>query len=594
MYTDGPDFQNVLRSGGLAIYRQFQRPGCWVIFPHALDIALKGDGTPDFQLDLVRSAEPGLAGYGVVDFRVRPVVGLAEAQKAVPDGQVYPGNFLGGWLRLLAREPGATESAVLMPPLSLAANSLGVVRLACQTTSEAISLLKRALLDGTVLVEAWAEMQTEGVAPRWPTTVTVPSASLAGLLPAGIRQGLVTRAAAVAVLAKPGVISGLSAGIDLTQAAEAVADRLFNLAGTSVPSPEKDYAECWRLDLGAGTTRFEWDLSQAVPARRTVVLRFDPVGLVRQAMATGGLERLVAHHDLPDFKTGFVPVLATANLAEVRSPVLSCGVNLEAPARPPHRLSAIRESVEFTPPGDRQEFILRFAADEAPEYLIQTFVVAQTSTGIQEWRAERKSHSGGQLPLTMDDFAARFVPVEAAPQLLHEGTVEVIAGWDGVASKVTLTPDNPVDTLVCPRTAAPVLFACQLSRSGRTLQARLPGGDRLFLDLSLFAEYGAHSIEIAIDFTGGPDLVALELKAENSPDSTASTLAFTALKPRRTWNWFASSPFAPGYCYRLYQAENPAAWSAAQSPFDNLQLSARDLMGKGNPAVIGANPGPTS
>jgi hypothetical protein len=589
MYTDGPDFQTALRSGGLAMYRKYSRPGDWIVFPHALDIGLKADGTPDFQLDLVRSAGPGPAGYGVVDFRVRPVLDLALAQQAVPDGQVYAGDFLGGWLRLLAREPGATESAVLLPPLRLAANGLGVVRLACQTTPEAISLLKRALLDGTVLVEAWAEMRTEGVAPRLAATVTVRSADWVGLLPAGAGNGLVTRAAVIAALAQPGIIAGLPPDIGSFPAAEAVADRLFNLIGTPAPSPEKDYAECWRLDLESGNTRFEWDLSQVTPARRTQALRFDPVGLVRQALAAGGLERLVTRHDLPEFKTGYVPVLVTANLTDVRSPALSCGVDIEAPARPPRRLNAIRESVEFEPPGDRRELILRFAADEAPDYQIQTFVLAHTEAGIQEWRAPRKPHSGGELRLTVDDFAAQFVPVEAAPQLLDEGAVEVIASWDGASEKLALTPDKPVDTLVCARTPPPVSFACRLSRSGRVLQAPVPAGDRLFLDLTLFREYGAHDLEVVIDFTGGPDLVALELKPENAPDSAATTLAFTALKPARGWNWFASSPFAPGYCYRPRQTDNSLPWSAAQSPFANLQLKARELAEAGRPVTGGAD-----
>ena len=593
MYTDGPDFQTALRSGGLVIYRKYSQPGSWVVFPHALDISLKTDGTPDFKLDLVRSAEPGLAGYGVVDFRVRPVVDLAGAQKAVPDGQVYPGSFVGGWLRLLAREPGATESAILLPPLRIASNGLGVVRLACQTTPEAISLLKRALLEGTVLVEAWAEMRAEGVAPIFPATITVRSADLAGLLPAGASQGIITRASAIAALAKPGIIAGLPPGIDGAEAAEAVADRLFSLAGTPVPSPEKDYAECWQLDLGSGNTRFEWDLSRISPALRTTALRFDPVGLVRQALAAGGLERLVTHHDLPEFQTGFVPVLVTANLADVRSPALSCGVDIAAAARPPHRLHAIRESVEFEPPGDRRELILRFAADESPDYQIQTFVWARTDAGVQEWRSPRKPHSGGELRLTVDDFAARFVPVEAAPQLLNEGTVEITASWDGASETLALAPEKPTDTLVCARTAANLAFACRLRRSGRVLQAPIPAGDRLFLDLALFREYGAHHIDIAIDFTGGPDLVAMELKAEDSPDAAAAILAFTALKPGRGWNWFAGSPFAPGYCFRPYQAEHPAAWSAPQSPFETLRLNARDLVGVGNPAATGASAIPT-
>ena len=77
------DFDRPVREGGLVLYRRYQRPAQWALVPHALDIATNAAGAPDFHLALVRSRSAGLAAYGVVDFRVTPVLDLETASKAV-------------------------------------------------------------------------------------------------------------------------------------------------------------------------------------------------------------------------------------------------------------------------------------------------------------------------------------------------------------------------------------------------------------------------------------------------------------------------------------------------------------------------------
>src|SRR6185503_14540123 len=102
---------------------------------------------------------------------------------------------------------------------------------------------------------------------------------------------------------------------------------------------------------------------------------------------------------LPEFDTGFNTIYVTANLPEARSPVLSCGVDVVADPAPPHRMQAIRETVEFVAPDDGGEISMRFAPGETRRCSFETFLVVETSGGVTEWRAPRKAHAGGDLRL---------------------------------------------------------------------------------------------------------------------------------------------------------------------------------------------------
>jgi hypothetical protein len=544
-----------------------------------MTIAMRADGAPDFQIDLVRARDASLDGYGAIDLRLTPSLDLDSVRRALGDDDVETSRVSGGWLRLLVREPDKTGATVVVPPLAVASNGLGLVRLAAMLTADAASLLKRALLEGLVLVEAWAELRVDGVSPRMAAAVEVDGAALRQALATDPSSGPVKRADVVAALLKPGVSSGAPASADAMEVADAVADRLRTLAAELVPSPGLEITEWWRLTLDEGSTRWRWDLRDVVTATRVVPLRFDPVALVRQASANGGLDRLVVTREVIDLRTGDVPVLITANLPDARSPVLSCGVDLDAPARLPDRPAAIRETVELEPPLDRRDVVLRFSPREPPGYGVQTFVVVRTDSGVHQWRSARVAHMGRDLRLTPDDFAVRFVPVRPSPQLLSAGDLAVTAAWEGDSQHLAIA-DAAGDTFVVPRTAAAVTCTCVVTKDGRAIRADVPVGDGpIALDLSLFREAGSHTVAIDVAFSDGVPLVAIELKAEAASDRDAVVVSFTPAAATRSWTWLASSPFTPGFRYRVFAADvAPGPWSAPQSPFDALHLDARTLV----------------
>jgi hypothetical protein len=575
------DFQRSVPSGKGLVYPSFARAGSWIALPHTLDVARQADGIPDFHLELVRLRRSAgeLSGFGMLDVRVAPVLDLTVARDAVGGADVSAGFFAGGWLRLLTKDAGSTAATTMLPPVRISSNGLGVVRLAARLTTEGAALLKRALLEGALLAEAWAEMEVVGVAPRHPLVVKLQASRLAGALAADVRDGLVSRAAVVTALARQDVIGALPGQLAASDIAEAVADRLRNLCAVHVPSPGTDFEEWWRLDLGTGDTSLQWDLATPTEAVRINLLRFEPIGLVRAAMSAGGLGQLITERELPEFDTGIDTIFVTANLPETRSPVLSCGVDLVAEPAPPRRMHTIRETVEFVAPDDKGQITLRLAPGEPRGCSFETFVVTETSSGVNEWRAPRKTHPGGDLRLAIGDFAARWIPVGATDQLLAVGDLSIMARWSGNAQTVSLVRGHRLDTLAIPSAAVPLEFRISLRNGPRALEVQVAEADLRFLDLPLFLEYGAHTVEVAIDLTAGPDVIALDFVAEGEPDTAALTLPFTRSRSSRSWSWFARSPLAPGYRYRLFQSDGPPRpWSEPQSASAPLRLSARDLL----------------
>jgi hypothetical protein len=580
MFADVIDFQNPVDASAGPVFREFGKLGRWIALPHALDVGRRIDGTPDFRIDLIRAREAAsgeLSGYGVVDFRVTPVTDLEAARQAVPDDSVIEGAFNGGWVRLLVHEPDRAERTLVLAPMRIASNGLGAVRLAAQLTLEGAVLLKRALLGEAVLVDAWAEMEVSGVSPRFPFLARLTAVDLAAALPVLSQDGLVERAAVVDALTRTQMMAELPNGLSPFAVADAVTDRLRILAGTQVPSPATRLAEWWRLDLPAGDTEFRWDLREEVLATRVVQLRFNPVALVHDAVAHGGLDALINERELSDFATGFTPLVVTANIPDVRTPVLSCGVDIIAEPAPPHRMHTIHEAVEFVPPADRGDLLLRLSPGEPKSYVVETFVVANLTNSIQEWRSPRRPATG-DLCLNINDFAARWLPVSATPQLLAEGTLLVTAKWSDHTLATTLTPRQPRDTLVTPLAAAVAEFSVELRGTNGVLRSPVTTRDLFFLDLPLFAEFGSHTVEISVVFEDdGPDVIALDLAPQSELESVL-TLSFTRSRSTRVYTWYARSPFAPGYCYRLFHSGMPPRpWSSPQSAFAPVQLAARQL-----------------
>lgn len=552
--------------GAARLYRLFEVEEAFAVLPVGLRAGSRVDGSPDLTLELVRGPNPmsGPQPYGVLDFRVETIVDLEQslpAARAVHSNasvrEVAPEL---GWLRLRA------GGELLLPPAVMMGSGLGAQRTVVKLSEDGAALLHGALLKEALLVEAVGELAYSGVSPRVDAVVRFDPAVLTARLLMQARDGVLAWDSLVALFAEtPSELQVEGAGDGLNRAAfgEAMADRVAARFGRLVPSIQDDCRMCVRLAPSA-PGRFEWNLRDPFLAPRLVPVMFDAFDAVRRA----GVDRVVRRTVTQPVQSGYVLAEVAANLPAERSGVLSCGAHLRAAPKMPWRPQAINETVEFTAPDDRTRALLRFAPHERARFEVRAFVMLEDGAGVRMLEGPEREVEGTEVRLTADDFPVRFLPLEISPQLAQLAEVEAGVG----DSSVRFSRGVVAATLVLPREVEP-LVRWRATRNER--QLAVEGGQRL--DLTRFVGYGSHTVAIEVTFAAGdPALVALDFMPEAS--GVVTTLAFTRALQRREWTWFAGSPFAPGYRYRVFEAAGARPWSAVQPPGAALQLEARRLI----------------
>jgi hypothetical protein len=573
-----PDFAHPLRNdGGVTVFAPYEAQGNYAVLPDALTIARRGDGSPDFHLQLLRSANavPPPEPYGVLDFRVRPTwripdaLALARAER--PDAMVEPIRFTGGYLRLVATADLPDVPAAAFAPVALAWNELGVARFILQAPLEAAVKIEGGIQASVLPMQAVAEMEYAGVAPRLPLRVRFDPAKLVDAIGATIARDELERCFAHDQL--PIEVVGARDAIPAEELTRALADRVRLRFGALIPSEKNDGLAWMRLQQQASGT-FEWDLSEPLAVARPLVVMFDPFEAARAAVRDRGPDGVIDHLAVPALRTGEVDVSISANLPDTRVGVLVLGANLSAPPLLPKRPQAIRASVQLTPPQDMATTRLRFSPSEPVAYTVTPYAVVQTADGGTQLYGAPLPKTDARVHLNESDFPVRLVPVEAAAGLTAIAELSLSAS-NGV--RWALSPEQPA-TSVALAGDTPILFDVEARARQGDRVLRLTGlpARPLSLDLSSFREYGPHRIALAAVFAPGEQLIAIDLIAEGAEDLPAniSVLAFTPAQPEREWSYFAASPFAPGYRYRLHAGpdEAPASWSEPQSPYAKLEV----------------------
>lgn len=614
-----PDLQNSISAEGFRIFRPFEIGNRYFLLPDQLEIAAGTDGKADFGLELVRGNNPLLppAPYGVLDFKLQASYQFEKAivalRKLDRNATLAPAAFDAGFLRF---EPvGNLDSvpAELRRAIPLRSNSLGTARYISRVSTATITLIKNSLLDRILVLNAVAEFEFLGVAPRLQCEVHFNPAKLLGeLLKLADSQGQISRTDIVNYFGQPSsslpleikdfspAELGASELIDNNRKsndfAEALTDWILMRFGTFVPRHEiaADAQYVLISPQEAGNGIFMWDLSEAVTVSRVVTLRLNPLAAARRLAEQHGIEAVWRETIVPPIKTGNHFVSITANLPAHRPNVLALGANLHAPPRPPQRVQALQEAVEFTPPHEEAKVLLRLSPLEPLEYEYQTFVVLRDQTGIQRFDTEKKSQTGARLDLNIDDFPVKFVLVEAARQLLELATIHCTLNRasENVSESFELTLQQPSIAIALPRkniteneveTNDRLEIVAKSITNARILKInRLPLASAAF-GLHSFPEYGSHEIKVECLFDDDSRLIAIELlpEVEDETIDNVSLLQFAPAQPRKTWNYLARSPFAAGYRFRRHSNAEaaPRRWSAVQSPFQPLTFNSSETIG---------------
>jgi hypothetical protein len=586
-----PDFQVPLSEKGVTVFAPFSGQGPYTLLPAALGIATREDGSKDFHLGIVRPENPMLppVPYGTLDFRLQAVFameeGLALVRSHQPGSVLEQALFRDGFVQLSPIGEQLKDAAPqLFAPVSINFQGLGVARYFSRLDLASALLVKNMLASNAAPLRATAFLEVWGVAPRLPLKISLDPAVFLGYLLSKAGPGRrISRAGLVSVFTTasgqtPWKVEGSLVQIEPRVFGECMADHVrarfaslaAPLAGESEPMlvlPEADA-------FGSGT--FSWDLNEPVSTARAITLTFDPLAEARDLVSSKGLDAVVSMDTVRRLQTGVTSLAVTANLPSQRQGVLSLGVTIKVPPKLPFRPQQINRTLELQEPHDSGSVEVQLSPKEKLAFTCQTFVILQDSAGIQRLEGEDTPHSSDKLDLNMDDFPLSFVSVGSTDRLLAAGSVSGVVSHDGVQSTFSLTASQPMLTLAVPRNSdATVEFEFRSPDGAHVLKLGPAPAQATHLDLSSFREYGPQTLDIRCTFHTDSPLLAIDLLPESSPENAASimVLALTPQTPQRQWSWFAASPFASGYRYRLHKAEAPAnSWSEVRSPFEPLLL----------------------
>ncbi|MEF3302051.1 hypothetical protein [Paenibacillus sp. GYB003] len=608
-----PDFQQTIPYSESRIYYPFEGRGPFVVTPDGLDLASGPDGLPDMRLQLYRGQNPMLppSPYGILQLRLNPSFPIGPASVLLRErhrgAELVPAIFAGGCLRLQAPD-GVQLPPEASLPIPLAWNGLTNARLSLRVTAEGALLLKRLLEDETLPLRAQVELEMTGIAPRLPYRVRIDPARFYAAMKAGLdadgrmaRDELVRRFGgdlSKLGLAVEGRGRDASAGAgaddvrDPLELAETLTDWVRARFGAFAAAPIADGRGYMALpglaDGGDGVSgRMEWDLSRPLETWRPLVLSFRPFDAAREGIRTAGIDTIAPPPIVvPALSTGMHQIDVTANIPGVRPGVAAIGVTLRAPPRPPSRPQAIAASAELVPPSDTAAVRLKLSPAEPLEYTYATFAILASTREVRQLGGQEIAAVGERLYLTPADFPVRFVPQAADKRLLELATVHGRCTWneDGRTDSLTFELDEA-------RTEAAIAVPVNASEATVEYEFRARKGDRVLkrgplplepqlLGVHMFPEYGTHEIVLELDGTNAGPLVAVDLLPEDRPE-TAESIAVVALtpdQPRKTFAYFASSPFHAGYRYRRHADSGGIAgpWSAVRSPFERLLVRGGD------------------
>ena len=589
-----PDFQTPSLTPATSTFPAFQS-GSYSVLPQQLALSVNDDGSPKFQLDIVkRIGDFSSAGqYAVLDFSLSGDFSLDKALAQVrshdPSATVKPIAIDGGFARLYRTAGEVAPGSDVLAPVSLGLSGSDYARWTTRLSADAGELIKGAIAGGSILLGARVEFDVVGVAPRVDASVEFEPARLTAALLAGRQGRMLSTSDVVAAFtgAPENFPLKIEGGAPSGDFGGAVASRIFASFATLAPAPGIGDPPCVVFNdesqLPAGT--IQWDLSQAALGRGQWVLTLDVLTTLRALAAQNGIESLVRYVSVPALQVGFCNVDVEANLPQNRLGVPAIGATVSLPANPPLRPSSISQTVTFAEPVDTGSVQFRISPAERLTYTVSGFAVVAAGQIVREYQMPPQPRTDAWVQLGADDFPVTFAHVTAAERLLALATLSVVLTYvlDGQPCQLQFVLKEQVAgvAMAVPRAASAASMTISASARDGSAALVLPptAPGRIELDVTNFREFGPHRISIAAALTGGDPLLSLDFLAQQQDPSEGAVpdgIFLTAEQPNATWGFVASSPFQAGYRYRRSAlAHAPAGpWSPVLSPFAPLVLAA--------------------
>jgi len=589
-----PDFAAIVPGESFDLYRTYSG-GAYVVVPDHLEVASRSDGRPGLCLEMVRGERPSLPPepHGRLWIRFQPAFpreeALARARQNDPRATVRLARVSRARVRFRVGSEVKQWPEHLTGVHDLIDDGRGQFILDVLLSLDDATAVRRFLEADRLSVDAVLDADVNGVPPRVGVSVTFDPAELIGAL----KERGVDRYNAIRSALRESLFGGtplpLSVRADLPPAqrndyAAAVTARLYRQYGQPLGATDTDEQPRVAWDDAVPSGHVTWDLSESIVAPLPFTFTADPFAAARQEVEERGIDAVSPTRIAPSLESGQHRVSVIANLPALRPSVIEAGVELEVPAKPPFRLQTQHRVVVFTPPDDRGNAVFRFSPLDEPEVQVRPYLMIRREGGAHRYAAEPWSTDADRLQVRPSDFPGTFLPIEAGASLLRIAEVAVAcryrqAGVDADA-EVRLTPDAPESAMTLPPGSEVKDLVVRIrpredlpgSSIAERQEVRVEGvpADIGLIDLSLFPEYGPHTIRVSCPVSSG-GLFALDIRPEGRADE-GSVLHFTEGRSSREWSWVAESPFRPGYEYRSHDAPDGIGWTHVASPFQDLVL----------------------
>ena len=612
--TGLPDFSRVIASTSATMIAPFGGD-CYSVLPRDLQLATNTDGSPKFELDLVRNlGDPSATGqYAELDFSIAGDFSLDAALSQVRTvssaATVKPIVMDAGFGRLFATASAGTIPlpADMLAPVPLGWWTEDLARWTIRTSRDAGELIKGALNgQSSLLLGARVEASTSGVAPRLPVYAQFNPTTLLTSLLASHADRSISVAEIVSFFFSsplsqyPVTLTAVPEGSQ-ANLAQIMTDRIIATYADLAPSPAITDSAFVQFkpanQIDTATTR--WDLNEPTLVMRPYIFTLDPFSSIRALNNATILASLVKEITVPALGIGLYSVDLTASLPPSRIGISALGARVELPPNLPTRPFSISKTALFTPPDDNGTVELTLGANETLEYTVTCFSVIAAGDFVQQYESSPQHHSEAWVQLSTGDFPLSFAHIIASSRLLDlaniDGVLSYQVGARGVQQAFKLSATNPDIAVAAPASATTSSISLQAVLLDGSVSLTLPAMalGRIQLDVNSFAGYGPHTATIECELSTGEAPLFIEFVAElQASDSLAipGKVALTADQSNATWSYVATSPFHPGYYFRVAAVPGnpPVSWSGPYSSDTVLKLDARGAVITG-PAVASLN-----
>ncbi|MGV9868063.1 hypothetical protein [Rhodococcus koreensis] len=308
------------------------------------------------------------------------------------------------------------------------------------------------------------------------------------------------------------------------------------------------------------------DLSEPAQVHLDTVVELDRPA-VEAILEHADVERVLHEVDLPTLPTGRTTVGLSANLVQPVAGLLVLIADIRMPARPPIRPQSVSASAELAAPSYAENVVLDLAPGEEIDGEVRLRAVIDSSTGVLELPGEFKPAKKDWLLLGPDAFPLPLSVVRLSDSLAEIATVEVVAppGRD----TTVLDAEMPTASIPVSLDAGPAKVALRPRGEGASIELELAPGQRLDLSPEMLPGFGVHAVVFSL---ARPDkLVAVEWRREGSSEGESRVVALGPASTTAEVHWVATSPFQPGFVWRIADPEHE--WSAPIAPSEKLSIT---------------------